>query len=156
MSSILKVSEIQDSTGKKILQNTGGMLQVKQATNETSKSTSSTSYVSTGLSVDITPTSTSSKILLTFVGAAVRKTTDSAIYFALYKDGSLVNAIIEGLFDTGDTQNITDYVPSVYLDSPATTNQITYEIYWKSASGTIYLNVGNWGITTLTAQEISA
>lgn len=155
--SILKVDEIQDTAGKKILQNTGSILQVKQVTNETAKSTSSTSYASTGISVDITPTSSSSKILVTFVAAGVRKSTDNSIWFSLYRDGSSIATLIEGLWDTSSTVQQTGSATSVYLDSPATTDEQTYEIYWRAgATNAVSLNVGNWGVTTLTVQEISA
>lgn len=157
MTSLLKVDEIQDAAGKKILQNTGGILQVKQVTNETSKSTSSTSFASTGISVDITPTSSSSKILVTFAAAGVRKSTDNTVWFSLYRDGSSIAALVEGLFDTSSTIQQTGSVTSVYLDSPATTEEQTYEIYWKAGnSNTVSLNVANWGVTSLTVQEISA
>ena len=66
--SILKVDEIQDTAGKKILQNTGGVLQVVAGTVPTSDTSStSTSFVdATGHTVTITPTSSSSKILVLF------------------------------------------------------------------------------------------
>ena len=62
--SILKVDEIQDTAGKKILQNTGGVLQVVNATANAAQSTTSSTFVDTTLSASITPTSSTSKILV--------------------------------------------------------------------------------------------
>ena len=62
--SILKVDQIQDTAGKKILQNTGGVLQVVEGTRTDGTNTASSSYVDAGLSATITPTSSSSKVLV--------------------------------------------------------------------------------------------
>ena len=74
--SILKVDQIQDTAGKKILQNTGGVLQVVEGTRTTGTNTASSSYVDAGLSASISPTSSSSKVLV-IVAAGFGNTSSS-------------------------------------------------------------------------------
>ena len=65
MASLLKVNEIQTVAGKPILNSTGSILQVKSVTKTDATSTSSQTFGDvSGLSISITPSSTSSKILV--------------------------------------------------------------------------------------------
>ena len=95
MSSVLKVSEIQDPTsGKKILQNTGGVLQIKHAVTAsiTSSSSGSGSFVDiTGLTLNITPTSSTNKLLI--MVSVATGSNDWGTGFRILKDGSVTDLI---------------------------------------------------------------
>ena len=65
MTSILKVDNLQDASGTGTPYITGAVLQVKQTLKTNAFNTASTSFVDvTGLSVNITPSSTSSNVLI--------------------------------------------------------------------------------------------
>lgn len=129
----------------------GSVLQVQSTTKTSVFSTTSTSYTDvTGLTVSITPTSSSSKILILVsvsLGAGniltsarlVRNSTALAVGDAA---GSRIQTSVayvggggvSGIDGMAPVQNIT------YLDSPATTSSTTYKIQMQVSSGTGYLN----------------
>ena len=116
---------------------TGSVLQVVNASYSTATSTTSGSYVTTGLSASITPTSATSKILvLISVGEYATVDVDqSGGIFALYRGGSEVAALSS---NTGYVVNTTTTIIPLffqYLDSPATTSSTTYTLYFARASG---------------------
>jgi hypothetical protein len=126
----------------------GKVLQVVNysLTDSSGISTTSTSYVAaTGVEVDITPSATSSKVLIHFVSGNTYKSSGN-LYFGLYKDGSKVA-------DIGKTYNSVP-IAFHYLDSPSTTSAITYEIYYYASTGTAYLKNNASNAVILTAMEI--
>jgi hypothetical protein len=131
----------------------GKILQVVQTVKTDTTSTNNTSYEDiTGMSVSITPSSTSSKVLVMvslivgvdyqFFAQLMRNSTaillgDSAgsrirSTFGLYGGGPSI-----GPFYNGATP-----FPITYLDSPSTTSATTYKVQWKiSTTGyPAYLN----------------
>jgi hypothetical protein len=143
---------------------TGNVLQVVQANKQDMASSSSTSYVDiSGLSVNITPSSSSNKILVFFSANTSTQNHDA--------QGKLLRDSTE-IIGTGATNNATMFLRtssgdvitptnSMYLDSPNTTSQVTYKLQWKAVSNTVYLNrrMGDttFGtISNITAMEISA
>lgn len=141
MASILKVDAIQTTAGKPIVHSTGSVLQVVQETlNLTSGTTSGTSSFATYITKAITPSSTSSKILILATlnaytvysgwdgpqskGRLLRGTTaiaDNSFYYARTN----VNA---NKYHATD-QNIT------YLDTPNTASEVTYNLQAKYDAG---------------------
>jgi len=136
----------------------GKVLQVLSTTKTDTFSTSSTSFVDvTGLSVSITPSSASNKILII---ASIYGGNDTQYSFArLMRDatpicigdangdntrGSFTN------FYTGDGSNFKGGTQN-YLDSPSTTSSITYKIQMLAGSGTVYLNYGG-AISTVSSR----
>ena len=131
----------------------GQVIQVKTATDNTVRSTTSSSFVtaSNTLSVTITPSSSSNKILL-LVSTCLYIDVYS-IVLTIFKNGSnLTNdngfANIDGFGAGADT------VASIsYLDSPATTSAITYDVRFKVNASTGNLNDGSV-LSSITALEI--
>ena len=139
------------------LSGAGKVLQVVTATDSTTRSTTSASYVtgSNTLSISITPSSASNKIFLvstfahyssneglyTFFRGSTNLATNTDACFAFFKGVSY------GGFDSIQTG-------ISFLDSPSTTSATTYQIYLRrGASGTAYLNNGGQGV--ITAFEIA-
>jgi len=128
---------------------TGMVLQVVSTTKtDTSTITSATFAAVTGLSATITPRSTSSKILVLFNLAAVgtadqtwmqlqRGTTGIAIGDAA---GSRIRASGVNHCANGSATDMKVSAGS-YLDSPATTSAITYQIAVRAASGSVQVNL---------------
>jgi len=122
----------------------GNVLQVVQGSNTTQLITTSTSYVDTGLSASITPSSTSSKILVIVSHPTCEKRSDDSgngISFQLLRDSTSISSepIAYGIGNTAPTTlNLMFSVSFNYLDSPSTTSATTYKTQIKNlASGEI-------------------
>ena len=142
-------------TAAKLASGAGGkVLQVISATDSTNRSTSSTSFVtaSNTLSVDITPSATSSKI---FVIATLpfHSASGATIFGTIYRDSTNLGGT-KGMNQANG--NIHNGSGMTFLDSPSSTSQLTYQVYAKVDSGT-----GNFGgdstcLSSITAFEIGA
>lgn len=110
----------------------GSVLQVVNGTTATTVSTTSSTYADTGLTATITPSSTSSKILvLANVPDAHNGATVSLLYLNLVRDSTqIIEFVRHGDFNSG--VSIVTYGGSTsYLDSPATTSATTYKVQFK-------------------------
>lgn len=124
------------------LAGSGGVLQVvSTAKNDAFTTTSTTMVDITGLSVTITPTSSSSKFLIIAnISGSMDSWSDGRQFFNLVRNstnaitgtgGSSFNiTAMQNLYanNTGNTAENTSYVVINYLDSPATTSSLTYKI----------------------------
>ena len=142
MTSIIKVDQIQNTAGGTPtatdlgLNVSGSVLQTLQATNGTVYSVGSGSGNLTGLSITITPQSTTSKFLLTAnIGHYGFIPGSGATYVFTFRrnstDLAFVNVGTHRGF-TGGIWNDDNISPSngfmQYLDSPSTTSTITYHV----------------------------
>ena len=137
---------------------TGSVLQVVSAVYNTSTSTTSTAGVTTGLTASITPTSSTSKVLVIYNinGVQLTSATNGNLYTDLYRSGSkILNNATGSQFGTGYSPEYS--VGLSYLDSPATTSSTAYDIYFKigGGSGTAYVQ-GYSERSTITLMEIAA
>ena len=122
---------------------TGKVLQVVHAVNTTFDSTSSGSYVASSLVASITPSSTSSKILIILHAATNAQSSSSGGYChgAIYRDinGGGYSDIYSPIM-LGGIKQTTLYMAASsgaeYIDSPNTTSQCNYKLYFKLNSGT--------------------
>ena len=156
---------------------TGAILQVASTTKTDTFSTTNTAYTDiTGLSASITPTSSSSKILV-FGHVDVGSSADVLVALQIVRDstavgiadaaGSRVRAGFGRYLGTATTGSAThSNVPFGFYDSPATTSSTTYKIQISSnLAGTLLVNRGSvdtdaggiWrGSSTITVMEIAA
>jgi hypothetical protein len=146
--------------------------QVVQTIDATARSTTSSSPTNTGVSVTITPTSASSKILILVTTSASQNNANSSSYLGLKRGstqittGATGNAFARGyLFGVGQggTGAQTTPVTFHYLDSPATTSAVSYNLYFSTDANVAGDNVTingrasdsqNFGATVMTAIEI--
>ena len=114
----------------------GHVVQVVQGSLLTQITTTSTSMTATGLSASITPTSVSSKILIS-VSIPARSTGDVwGTTYRIYKNGVSHQKIMSGFgYTDPGTDDFSGIVACTYLDSPATTSSTTYEIYYGAQGG---------------------
>ena len=139
------------STGMKWAAAAGGgkILQVVQAVNTATQSTTSTSYVD-AITVAITPSSVSSRILVIgYIAAGVDPTaTQCAFRLAAGSTGIFVGDAsgsrnqATGIVPNPASANYSSEASVSYVDSPATTSSVTYRVQYKvdaTASSTIYL-----------------
>lgn len=123
----------------------GSVLQVASTFKADAFSTTSTSFVDvTGLSVDITPVSTSSKVfVLAYVTTAGSTTND--YYLNLNRGSTAIAQTTSGStistwhgLTTSTGMNMAATI--TFLDSPATTSSTTYKIQARAGSDTMYVN----------------
>jgi hypothetical protein len=115
----------------------GSVLQVVQGTSGAQATTTSGNWDSTGLTASITPTSSSSKILVLVSGGmegGAGGSGDQSIGFKVYRGASSIEASTKGKVIYA-LPNI--YVPInfIALDSPATTSSTAYTLYFNRLSG---------------------
>ena len=138
----------------------GSVLQVVSATINSENSTSSTSFVSTGLSVSITPTSSNSKVLVLVNGCSFGVSGTAEGYWTVDRAGTNIGNGNGGFGRTWNAgvANFT-FTPAAisYLDSPATTSSITYTVQFRqtNAAQFVYISGGN-GRSSITLMEIAA
>ena len=141
----------------------GNVIQVVSATYSTQTTITSTSYTDTGLQTSITPTSSSSKILILVNQAGTLRRDSSAEqsgFANLVRGATQITQIVQIQRMTGASNQYVPYFNGiVYLDSPATTSSTTYKTQAKvdtsSDFGTIYFQVNNLD-STITLMEIAA
>lgn len=147
---------------------TGAVLQVVQSTYSTQTTTTTASFVATGLNASITPSSASSKVLVLttayfqntntagvngewFYGLEILRgatlifpTSSVAIYSASsFKGAPLSNS------------NYRNMNAISYLDSPATTSSTTYTLYYSAYQSSLTMN-NDGGLSTMILMEIAA
>lgn len=98
-------------------------------------SVASTSYTDvTGMSVNITPSSASNKILVMVSGGQFGLYANAS-YSSQYNICRNGTQIIENLGSVRDSGNQNAPATLTYMDSPATTSSITYKIQAKTSGG---------------------
>tara|TARA_R100000329_G_scaffold124768_1_gene103283 strand:+ start:14 stop:628 length:615 start_codon:yes stop_codon:yes gene_type:complete len=136
----------------------GKVLQAVTGTLSSNSSTTSNSYIATGLDVDITPSATSSKILVMYYMNNYAITSNTRTNMTLYRDSTDLGTGANGTV-TGYTSGHHGYqLGGHILDTPNTTSQIHYEVYIKTNSGTLWYG-GHDGagiLSVITCLEIGA
>jgi hypothetical protein len=143
-----------------------GVLQVVSNTLTTATSSSSTTDITVGLIATITPTSATSKILVMY---NLHGSTTNSLNATMYRGATAIctstagqgmrNTTSSWIPHTGST-NLLATQSQQFLDSPATTSPITYDIRCNTDTGTFYINRRgidtNFGTTsTITLMEIA-
>ena len=144
----------------------GGSSIVLQVVNSTvapyAITTTSTGFVTTGVSISITPSATSSKIIILLTGgghyvpAAV-----NFCYVTVFRGATNIGNSVRGLstyYSTGGTAwEIRSHALSV-VDSPSTTSSTTYTFYFRKDGGAeaYQFNNGDRSELTIIAMEIAA
>ena len=157
------------ASGSKIVQ-PGAVLQVVSTTKTDTFSTSSTSYVDvTGLSVAITPSSTSSKILVNVSCVWSNSQAEGAFSDFILTDGSNVDqappasgtSFLSHKFLDTNTTAFERFAFTILL-SPNTTSALTYKLRAKEGSDgsrTVFVNRNNsnnaFSVSTISAMEVA-
>ena len=180
MASKIKVDQIQtiDGSGTIALQNqlsgmthasvptltgghmpSGSVLQVVNAVNATEVTSNSASYSDTGLTANITPSATSSKILVISSNDCTKLSADTSVAIRCYRGSTEIGGTIIGrkIADTDDTGKSQSVFSFTILDSPSSTSALTFKTQFCNAagSGTVRINAGS-GSSTICLMEIGA
>tara|TARA_R100000654_G_scaffold21510_1_gene43374 strand:- start:45 stop:554 length:510 start_codon:yes stop_codon:yes gene_type:complete len=167
MTSKLKVNLINDSGDNNIITSDGsGVItsskfkigQVIQGTTTSELTSTSSSYADTGLTASITPTSTSSKVLIFISQNGVRKQsnhTNNAINIKLLRDSTDISTFFLYSLYTGTSLDLYGATLSVnFLDTPASTSAITYKTqYANYGTGNIRIQDAS-SMSTITLMEV--
>jgi len=137
----------------------GSVLQVVQGTTTTEISESAGTETDTTLSAAITPSSTSSKILVMVSHGTCQSSNASAgnrIGMKLFRDSTEILYPITGVGYTISSLNQRDSISFNYLDSPSTTSAVTYKTkFWnQAATATVTMQVNN-ADSTIVLMEIA-
>jgi|TARA_Y100000289_G_scaffold60753_1_gene68064 hypothetical protein len=159
----------------------GKILQVVQTVKTDTASITNATYADiSGLTATITPSSTSNKILVTFV-LQYGGHNNSYVAFKAYRGstllpvgtsgtGNMSNVSFGGFQEQGNSQFGVQTAVWQYLDSPSSTSALTYKLQWASVyqpGGNYYIylnrpqNADNnayniFGVSSVTAQEVAA
>jgi hypothetical protein len=137
---------------------TGHVLQVVNASYSTTTGSSSSTYADTGLTASITPSSTSSKILVIVHQEGLSKVTNSTgVDLKLFR-GATELALFGGNAGQQYTTawNFVGGAGITYLDSPSTTSSTTYKTQFSSTgnNANVYVQSNN-ATSTITLMEIA-
>jgi len=135
----------------------GKVLQVVSTSTTTETSTNSTSFVlASGLTLNITPSSSTSKILI-FGSTCTQANAGAINNLSIFRDSTNLGETNQGFGRLTNADEIVIQGSVHYLDSPATTSQITYALYVRSNGGggvTVQTN-SNGTRGSITAIEIA-
>ena len=165
--STLKVNQIQTTAGKPILNSTGSILQVVSTSTiglSGDISTSSATYVNTGVSVTITPISSTSKLFVEFAGngkfyANGVNAGDDGATFKIYRDGSPLNlGAGDCLLYRSDANGNNHHMPCsiTHYVTAGSTSSTTFSLFYCDLWGGFAYLSRDWGNNQFTVMEISA
>ena len=122
----------------------GGKIgQVRHFNYTTETGTTSDSYVTTGLTYTITPSATSSTVLIdaTLMMPQIAQDSDSlSMATSLYHNGSAIQTMITGLgqwVNLGSAYRNVGCINMRYMHSPSSTSEQTYTCYFKRGGATV-------------------
>ena len=149
----------------------GKVLQVVNATYNTSVAVASTSSTDTGLTASITPTLSTSKILVIISQPYMlsRDSNDDGLRYQIVRGATNI-VDIQGASNLGLKINVAvgagggfqvgAVLSYSYLDSPATTSSTTYKttgsVYTTANSGSVTFQMGSASVSSITLMEIGA
>ncbi len=151
MTSKIKVDTIEEKTSangvnidsliikdQKITNHTGMIAQCEQQQYHTfTQIASSSTYTDTGVTDTITPSSSSSKILVMFGLQISTNQTGSQNLQARLLRGSTVIRVVDNIHNSNGTSlEANPYI--AFLDSPSTTSAVTYKVQMHGTSGAIF------------------
>ena len=153
-SGVVNTATLADGAATGVKQGAGSVIQVLQSVITDVENTTSSSFVAIpGLSVNITPSATSNKILVT-VDLKLGNGSGAGAYIKLVRNGSTDIYVGDtatdrtpclqqtyGGGDTGEGKYGMAKMGGTFLDSPNTTSQVTYAVYWmRMNNATLYTN----------------
>jgi hypothetical protein len=140
----------------------GKVLQVVSATTATAVANSTNTFADTGLTATITPSATSSKILVIFNQNGVSKNTgnvSSRISLRLLRGATNIASVGDYfLYDGTNLEIVGETISGNVLDAPATTSATTYKTQFMNPANAANVSVQllNTHISSITLLEIGA
>ena len=131
----------------------GKVLQVQNQRLTTEFNTNNSSFQDTGVTKSITPSATSSKILVIYGSGMNYTSSGTEMAMTCLRDSTQLNNPIINLDGTASTGGSAFMI----LDEPNTTSSVTYKVQIRKSngSGNVYVSVNN-SLSTFTLMEIGA
>ena len=151
-----KLASTLDLSGKTVTMPAGAVLQVVNMTGSGAQNSSTSTWADSNITLNITPSSTTSKILVTAHITGTNKVNNTYLGLRLVRGSTELS-----IFETQAGYNATTTEESsagsgvTYLDSPSTTSATTYKIQFKSAANIATASFGVSGISSITLMEIA-
>ena len=134
------------------------ILQVVESANDTTlRSTTSSTFSDSGLTLTITPQATTNKILCVYLVNGYSGSSLTGVGFRLLRGASTV-VVTDKDNGYGSSSEISFNTTFFYIDSPATTSATTYKIQYNrnQGAGVAYMNAAGAGTNSrFFAMEIS-
>ena len=143
----------------------GKINQVVQTFKNDNFSTTSSTFIDVNdMSVSITPSATSSKILVGLFSYGTLSVGNNQIFsIRLLRDSTVIaNNFVNDNFHTTYSASNIDASPiyTNFLDSPSTTSSVTYKMQVKTSGDTLHINrlggAGAYSVSTFTLMEVLA
>jgi hypothetical protein len=137
---------------------TGSVLQVVNATTSTQVTTTSTSFVTTGLAASITPRFSTSKVLILVTIPTATPGNSQNTTLTIYRGGTNLSSNTNLASFQGNLSLLYGTASLSFLDSPATTSSTTYTVYGASTGGgtSVFNNTALNGASSITLLEVAA
>ena len=140
------VADSSTATGLKWATPAGGgkVLQVVSATYSTAVANATNSYTDSGLTASITPTASTSKILVLVSQMGCQKNSanaGNALILSLFRGATNIGIIADYGLWTNTATAMTASFTYTYLDSPATTSSTTYKTRFANVNNTSSVSV---------------
>ena len=147
--STLFVDTVNEKTSGNGVAIPGHVVQFASNTEGDSISTTSTSFVASGANISFTPKYSNSKIIITAQSRRFNVYTANTIEVKLMRDGA-TNVSVDGTEhklirrnqNSSSSNQISDGLSYMWQDAPGTTSAVSYELYYKVATGTGFLADG--------------
>ena len=118
---------------------TGSVIQVVNAKTSTLVINTTNSFADTGLTASITPSSTSSKILVLINQNGITVSADNSandMSISLFKASTEISLLSKELGYTGSAlSQVLSTITTAYLDSPSTTSATAYKTRFRNTDG---------------------
>tara|TARA_R100000654_G_scaffold15299_1_gene32514 strand:+ start:1721 stop:2203 length:483 start_codon:yes stop_codon:yes gene_type:complete len=159
MTSTLKVDKIEGVTASGTVAIPNHVIQTVTSSFSTQTSSSSSTFADTGLTASITPSSSTSKILVIVQVAScfTQTNTNTEMDVNLLRDSTTLIATFGPRGGNSTTNgDAIGTAGAVFLDSPSSTSSLTYKCQFKSTQNNAQVNVQLGGTTsTMMLQEIA-
>lgn len=132
------------------------ILQIIESANDTTlRSTTTTTYADSGLTLTITPQATSNKILCVYFINGYVSAATTGLGIRLVRGSTTIVSDLDNGYGSasGNALNSAFF----YLDNPGTTSATTYKIQYNrnQGTGTAYMNASNSPVSRFLAMEVS-
>ena len=112
----------------------GKVLQAVMGTSSTGVDQTAVAFIDTGLTVTITPSATSSKILVLANHAVIATQGSTSVHLELFRDSTSIADWGNGWLAYSGTSYVGGGGTFTYLDSPSSTSAIVYKTQFKCES----------------------
>ena len=135
----------------------GAPIQIRYGSTSSIVDSTSNSYIDSGITATITPTRADSKILVMTSISGVQKNGSTYLKARLLRDSTEIALLDDGAcYTNSGGYNIVGSVTTNILDSPSTTNAVTYKVQFMSAENVSRIRLQtNSSVSSIVLMEIA-